>query len=117
MLWTMTLVVLFAALTIALVRNLRSRRPAPDAGRPAAFHDALRRLAALSSPAPASPVLHEVASLCATCGSLIPEREDKCVVCAVDRAFDRLLAGNPSHDLSVPAAAGREAGWVVAGRR
>jgi len=78
---TLALVIFFAAVTAALARSFRERRVVQDAGPPAAFHDALRRLAALSSPAPTSPVLHQGASLCATCGSLVAESSDRCVVC------------------------------------
>ncbi len=75
MLWTLALVVLFAISTVALARNFRTRAPVPATAQPTAFHDALRRLAALAGPLPARPVLPQVASLCETCGSLIPERE------------------------------------------
>lgn len=113
MLWTAALVILFAALTATLARAFHAPRPAPHAGRPAPFREALHRLATLPRPVLASPVLHRVGGLCAICGSLVPARQESCVVCAVDRALDHLTAGGPVPEPPIPAAV-RQAGWLVA---
>lgn len=113
MLWTAALVILLAALTATLARSFRTQRPAPHAGHPAPFREALHRLATLPRPVLASPVLHRVGGLCATCGSLVPARQEGCVVCAVDRAFEHLTAGGSALEQPIPAVV-RQAGWVIA---
>jgi len=116
MIWTLALVVLFALLTAALARKFRAPRAIPRPGRPVAFREALHRLAALPRPVLASPVLHRVGSFCATCGSLVPVREESCVVCAVDRAVEHLAHGGEPEEQPIPAVV-REAGWVTAAGR
>lgn len=110
MLWTFALIIFFAAVTAALARSFRERRHARDEVSPTAFHEALRRLAALSSgPLPSGPALQRDSRSCATCGSPIPERDRDCVVCA--------MGGVPARDRLVPAAAEPAAGFGVVGRR
>lgn len=110
MLWTLALIIFFAAVTAALARTFRERRQLPDRGPPAAFHEALRRLAALSSgPIPAGPPARGEAHVCAACGSLVPHAEDECVVCA--------MGGVPVRGRLVRAEIEPGAGSGVPGRR
>ncbi|MBI5068231.1 MAG: hypothetical protein HZB56_08315 [Deltaproteobacteria bacterium] len=111
MLWTLALIIFFAAVTAALARTFRERRHVPDRTPSAAFHEALRRLAALSSgPVPTGPIARREPRACASCGSLIPfEHDDDCVVCA--------MGGSPARDRLVPLAVERGASRGVSGRR